>query len=346
MDSKTRELIQKTIDYPFDNSDLLRQAFVRRSYSEENRGENNEVLEFIGDKALDMVVVKVMTKRFGNITDGDYHEFKTKYKEGKFTEIKKDLVEGKMLAKCIDKLGFNKYLILGKGDVKKNVQNEDSVKEDLFEAIVGAVAVDSNWDLESIENVVNMMLGFNDYFNNNRYDDEIDYVAEIQKWVQKHYNQLPDYTINEIYYGYRCQLDLPEIRYYFTGEGRSKPGARYLAAKEAYNYLAENNMLFNLEDEVGEPDYNRAINQLQELYQKGFINEPEYIYDEDKDNRGNSIWYCTCHIDGIDEEFTNKSSKQKEAKRDSAYDMICYILQGSNPNEDDEYYDDEDDYYE
>ena len=56
----TNELnyIQNHIDYRFKNTDLLEQAFIRRSYSEENGGADNELLEFIGDKALDLVVVK------------------------------------------------------------------------------------------------------------------------------------------------------------------------------------------------------------------------------------------------------------------------------------------------
>ena len=41
--------IQDQIGYKFRNLDLLRQAFTRRSYSEENGGENNEVLEFIDE---------------------------------------------------------------------------------------------------------------------------------------------------------------------------------------------------------------------------------------------------------------------------------------------------------
>ena len=45
-------MIQGQIGYDFKNLDLLKQAFVRRSYSEENGGESNEVLEFIGDKVL------------------------------------------------------------------------------------------------------------------------------------------------------------------------------------------------------------------------------------------------------------------------------------------------------
>ena len=40
------------------------------------------------------------------------------------------------------------------------------------------------------------------------------------------------------------------------------------AAQEAYEYLEEENELILPIDEVGEPDFDRAINQLQELYQK------------------------------------------------------------------------------
>ena len=54
------EMVQGQIGYKFKNIDLLNQAFTRRSYTEENGGENNEILEFIGDKALDLAVVKVL----------------------------------------------------------------------------------------------------------------------------------------------------------------------------------------------------------------------------------------------------------------------------------------------
>ena len=49
-----------------------------------------------------------------------------------------------MLAQRIDKLDLAQFLILGKGDQKKHVQEEASVKEDLFEAILGTVALDCN----------------------------------------------------------------------------------------------------------------------------------------------------------------------------------------------------------
>ena len=47
--------IQERIDYHFQNEDLLLQAFTRKSYAMENGGCDNEILEFIGDKVLDLI---------------------------------------------------------------------------------------------------------------------------------------------------------------------------------------------------------------------------------------------------------------------------------------------------
>ena len=65
------KMVQGQIGYDFKNLDLLQQAFTRRSYTAENGGENNEVLEFIGDKALDFVIVKLLIQKYGHLANGD-----------------------------------------------------------------------------------------------------------------------------------------------------------------------------------------------------------------------------------------------------------------------------------
>lgn len=151
--------IQNILDYTFNNQELLRQAFIRRSYSVENGGENNEVLEFIGDSILDLIIVKLLTSINLQIDCINKNsQFHSRYNENQLTEIKKVLVERKMLARKIDEFGLANYLIMGKGEIKNKAQNEDSVKEDLFEAVIGAVVLDSKWDIESVTNVVNRLL--------------------------------------------------------------------------------------------------------------------------------------------------------------------------------------------
>lgn len=267
MDNETLLEIATQLEYDFDDIRILRQAFTRKSYSEEHNGEyHNEVLEFYGDKALEFVVMKKLSEHYGNITqNGKYASEKT---EGQLTEIKKKLVCKKMLAHRIDTFGFADYILMGKGDVGQNAQNQDSVKEDLFEAIVGAVAIDSGWDAEALEDVIDRMLDIEHYLEKGFSDDE-NYVDLIQTWCQKRYSWIPEYDFDEMEDGWECSLSLSDDYDDFMGRGYSKREARMNAAQNAYEYLEENDELLLPIDEVGEPDIDRAINQLQELYQKG-----------------------------------------------------------------------------
>ena len=59
--------IEGQIGYTFQNKGLLEQAFVRRSYSQEHNVENNEVLEFYGDKVLEFIVGKLFSEWYGSV---------------------------------------------------------------------------------------------------------------------------------------------------------------------------------------------------------------------------------------------------------------------------------------
>ena len=325
MDNETLLEIATQLEYDFDDIRILRQAFTRKSYSEEHNGEyHNEVLEFYGDKALEFVVMKKLSEHYGNITqNGKYASEKT---EGQLTEIKKKLVCKKMLAHRIDTFGFADYILMGKGDVGQNAQNQDSVKEDLFEAIVGAVAIDSGWDAEALEDVIDRMLDIEHYLEKGFSDDE-NYVDLIQTWCQKRYSWIPEYDFDEMEDGWECSLSLSDDYDDFIGRGYSKREARMNAAQNAYEYLEENDELLLPIDEVGEPDIDRAINQLQELYQKGYIDEPYYEFYEDHDENGNPTWRCECHIEGAEEYYWINSSSKKTGKKRVAYDMLCDVLE-------------------
>lgn len=330
--------IENMIGYEFHNKDLLQQAFVRKSYSEENGGENNEVLEFIGDKTLDLTVVKILMDKHGWYAkdEEDYdsyedeNEFITLYSEGQFTNLKKKLVEKKMLAHRIDILGLNQYLIMGNGDINKNAQDEPSVKEDLFEAIIGAVSLDCGWNLEKIESVIDLMLEPN-YYLNNAFKEEDNYVDLVQQWSQKEYHCLPTYEYLEVYYNdsnYQCTLTLEDIYYYFTGYGYTKSEARMKAAQKAYEYLEENDLLFTIKDEIDEPCEESAVNQLQELAQKGYYDMPEYEFEESYDEDGYPVWKCYCTV-----YYQNRicwwgqDSSKRGAKRLAAWSVLKQVLE-------------------
>lgn len=332
--------IQKTIGYQFKNADLLQQAFVRRSYSEENGGQNNEVLEFIGDKALDLVVIRLMMERFGKITeDKEWNEFKlrnpkyfqTRYSEGVFTDIKQQLVQKKALARSMTMLGFHNELIMGEGDIKNNVQDQDSVKEDLFEAIVGAVTLDCNWDMDKVTSVVERMIDFESFFQNET-DECENYVGKVQQWFQSKGYGIPVYektggwNINGQVVA--CTLCLPQTGISFSESASNFPKARMAVAKKVFDYLLEHRKIENPYIEaVGRPEEEDILRQMNELQQKKLIPVPIYEFDKDYDEDGNPEWLSQIYIDGVDSTFLGCDSSKKSAQRECAKQMLDYIIQ-------------------
>lgn len=363
MDKEDLRKIQKYIGYDFTNLDLLQQAFVRRSYAKENGGEDNEVLEFIGDKVLDIVIVKILVEEFGFFTSEcddynekeDFDEFCCKCSEGKLTEMKQRLVGKKMLASCIDRLGFADYLIMGKGDQRNHIEQEESVKEDLLEAIIGAVALDSGWDWKEIQSVVEYILEPREFLN----EDEDNYVKLIQEWSLKEYGELPQICVENANYMYdhsglirtneirfidcptgmcvinveeynkthfRCELSLKGIDKVFISEGRSKNEARQLVCEGTYHYLDEHDFLFSIRDEIENPSKGDAINQLETLARRGYFSIPTYNFEQRYDQDGDPIWKCECHIAEYDTFFWAESSSKKDAKKAAAFELLQYVL--------------------
>ncbi len=366
MKDQSLRSIQEQIGYNFKNLDLLQQAFVRRSYAKENGGEDNEVLEFIGDKVLDIVIVKILTETFGFYTSEcedydekvDFDEFCCEYSEGKLTELKSGLVEKKMLASRIDRLRLADYLIMGNGDQKNRVDEEDSVKEDLFEAIVGAVALDSGWDWEEIQSTVEYMLEPDVYLSGNHKEN---YVELIREWPHRRYDELPrirtyrlsdcDRT-NPLWYPnkaqsksrinicsiiinaptdraphFKCELILTNISKKFNGSGGSKNEARKDACKLAYGYLKEHGLLFSIQNEIKNPNRAEAINQLETLARRGYFSIPTYGFEQKHNRNGSPVWKCECHIKEYDTYFCSKSSSKKDAKKSAAYEMLKHVLE-------------------
>lgn len=373
MEEKVVAFIQDQIGgYKFKNKDLLRQAFVRQSYSQENGGENNEVLEFIGDKALDFSVIRFLMGKYGCMVSGESvdppklsvhfidlkpkqpntnisNEFICDHDEGTLTELKKKLVTKKALACRIDELGLADFLLMGNGDVLNNIAEEASVKEDLFEALLGAVTLDCKWDMDAIFDTAMIMLNPEQFLADNHSDN---YVELIQEWALWKNDKIPLYHFKKSSYeatwyfpfkGKSQQFNLDESReayqmqYYclvkiddnlpiFRGFGRSKSEARMAVCKLAYEYLEKNNLLFSIRDEIEDPNKEDAINQLEILARRGYFSIPTYDFEQSYDRDGNPIWKCTCRIAEYSTHFDTRSSSKKDAKKTAAFKMLKYVL--------------------
>lgn len=161
--------IERIIQYTFKDKGLLRQAFTRSSFCNEQRTRgkrgysSNEVLEFFGDSVLSTSIISILmaekTERY------EFGVF-TELGEGDFSNIRSKLSDKRNLSLSISKLGLQKYLQMGDGDRKMGIDSEPSVMEDLFESIIGAVYIDCGMDIKRVIKVVSKMLDLSVYLEN------------------------------------------------------------------------------------------------------------------------------------------------------------------------------------
>ena len=371
MKKEDLRFIQDQIGYEFKNLNLLQQAFTRRSYSQEHGGENNEVLEFIGDKVLDLFVIKLLITENSNSV-GLYKKFDPKFKhslsyevekktlpdentficdmtEAELTEIKKLLVQKKTLASRIEDLGIADYLLMGNGDIQQNANEENSVKEDLFEAILGAIAIDSNWNMQDMQSAVEIMLAPETILTEN---EEEDYVSLVQEWTYTRTNEIPLYHFEERGYSitwytpfegisqqpktlddqeiyktkFHCYLKISDDLPVFRGFGQSKTQARKNVCKLAYEYLCKKGLWLSIRDEIDNPNKDDSINQLEILARRGYFSIPSYEFEQSYDKDGNPIWKCICGIAEDGNTYLAQSSSKKDAKKSAAYKMLQHVL--------------------
>jgi len=334
--------IETILSYTFYNRHLLEQAFTRRSYSKEHpEKEDNEILEFIGDGVLSNYILSCLVDSYTNVEDNK--PLKSSKNEQQLTDYKSKLVQRSMLASKIDELGLVQYLQVGKGDIQQEVTKQDSVKEDLFEAIVGAVAIDSDFDEDEIAELIDLMLDPYSYIESNFADTSENYIGKLQEWYQKKQMGLPPYEYEDLWdennnnrakwlYGndyrdkiYHWRFKLTLLDKTFISEANSRKVAKMEVAKEAIDYLNENNLFFTPSDIIGQPSEDRAVNQLQELFQKGFINEAQYSFEEIYDN--GHFWKVSCAVDGYEYYFHETATSKKEAKKAAALYMLEHILE-------------------
>lgn len=119
---------ENRIGYTFKDKLLLRQCFTHASYSYENGGKDNEVLEFFGDAIIQFVVTEYLYKN----ACGD---------EGDLTVKRANIVSKEPLQKVVHNLGLGDFALLGNGQAK-NRKKDDKLYSSIYEAIVAGIYLD------------------------------------------------------------------------------------------------------------------------------------------------------------------------------------------------------------
>lgn len=121
----------------FKDKKLLEQAFIHRSYINENGGtklSHNERLEFLGDAVLELVVTDYLYKKYPNNN------------EGELTAYRSALVNAVIIGEVAQELEMNTCLLLSKGESKDVGKARNYILANTYEAYVGAVYLDQGYE--------------------------------------------------------------------------------------------------------------------------------------------------------------------------------------------------------
>jgi len=170
------EKLQKNINYHFSDAALLKQALTHRSVNKNN----NERLEFLGDSILGCVISHELYHRFPLVD------------EGQLSRLRSSLVRGQTLAKLAKTLNLSETLVLGQGELKSGGFRRESIQADAFEAILGAIFLDS--DYVTVSAVILKL--YDELLNDASPDDSLkDFKTQLQELLQKKGYSLPIYEL-------------------------------------------------------------------------------------------------------------------------------------------------------
>lgn len=308
--------IERIIGYTFVNQNLLRQAFTRRAFAlEYGLTGCSEELELIGDSVINSVVTREMITEFSEL-DIDHTDapFRSRFDEGELSKIRTKYICKEHLAGRAVVLGLDQYILYGTED-----QETESSREDMIEALVGAVAMDCRWDYDTLQRVVETLLGLQ--FENPDLLLKKDYYDVLNAWHQRHYGTMPGYDVYRHHNGYQAVVESSVLKAYGTGATRS--AARSDAAEQAVAQLKKEGRWINLARAEMVPVLSDAVSQLQELYQKKYLEEAA-VYEFEKRNR---YWSCTCSCGAY--MAPGRGDNKAEAKRRAAFVLLCMLYKDS-----------------
>lgn len=221
----TLQDFQKKIGIRFSDQNLLAQAFIHRSFINENPRsglEHNERLEFLGDAVLELAVTEYLYATYPHHNEGD------------LTAYRSALVNAVTLGNVADILSFNDMMKLSKGEAKDVSRARSSILADAYEAFIGALYLDQGYDAAKAFISRTVLVKTEDIVKQGLYKDAKSFVQEKAQEIHSvtpFYKVLgeegPDHDKRfrvGIYFGEDMVAE---------GEGRSKQEAETDAAKAA-----------------------------------------------------------------------------------------------------------------
>ena len=206
--------LEKKLKINFKNKDLLVKSLTHKSYDKIN---NNEKIEFLGDRVLGLVMAKKLLEIYPN------------EKEGILDKKFAALVNKKTCLQIANKINLQKYLLtLNLQNRSKNII-EDKVLADSCEALIGSIYLDKGFSV-----VEKFILDLWSDQIKDSINTQIDAKTKLQEYSLKKFKKLPIYKIISNTGPrhkplFKVGVKLIDTKFY-TAEGKSKKDAEQNAA--------------------------------------------------------------------------------------------------------------------
>ncbi len=205
--------LEKKINVKFRNKDLLVRSLTHKSF---NRSNNNEKIEFLGDRVLGLIIAKKLLEIYPD------------EKEGILDKKFASLVNKKTCLEIAKSINLQNYILIF-NPKNKFIDIEDKVLSDSCEALIGAIYLEKGfnttektilelWKEKIKESVIT----------------QIDAKTKLQEYSLKKFKKLPIYKIISDTGPrhkplFRIAVKLHNTKFY-NGEGKSKKEAEQNAA--------------------------------------------------------------------------------------------------------------------
>ncbi|MFW5703242.1 MAG: ribonuclease III [Patescibacteria group bacterium] len=129
--------LEEQIGIQIKNKQILENAFVHRSYLNENKDfylPSNEKMEFLGDSVLSLITSMYLYKYYPDLAEGEY------------TDIKAAIVRTESLGEAAQDLNLGSLLYLSHGEEKGQGRTNINLLADTFEALVAAIFIDIGFE--------------------------------------------------------------------------------------------------------------------------------------------------------------------------------------------------------
>jgi len=205
--------LEKKINFKFKDKKLLIKSLTHKSY---DKVQNNEKIEFLGDRVLGLVIAKKLLEIYPN------------EKEGILDKKFASLVNKKTCLQIGKNIKLEKY-ILTFNPKNKKIKVEDKVIADCCEALIGAIYLDKGFS--AVENLILTLWKEN---IKNSVVTQIDAKTKLQEFSLKKFKKLPTYKLISNTGPrhkplFKVGVKLPNSKYYIS-VGTSKKDAEQNAA--------------------------------------------------------------------------------------------------------------------